>query len=200
MSVPNDEKEQKDDWYKVYNVKSNRDSIELPKTFLGWAFFIFVTSLIIKICFALWTSSMASSALFSIHGKISEIYIGGEGRQSYVELEPDGKVNQYKSFLGQVWPGMTTLKKGDLVDITAWEQGQAGEPAYRDPYPHYYIWQLTKGRDVIIRGDDISKLKSDSDNSINRFANWIMVFSSTLMAIAYIRHLRLRSDAKPDRK
>ncbi len=151
MSAPNDVKEQqKDDWYKVYNVNTNPDSLNLPKTFLGISFLIFVTTLIIKICFALWTSSMASSDLFTVHGKISKIYIGGAGRQSYIELELGGKVNQYKSFLGQVWPGMTTLKKGDLVDITAWEQGQAGEPAYRDPYPHFYIWQLNKGNEAIM--------------------------------------------------
>jgi len=165
---------------------------KLPKTFLGFTFMIFAFSAIIKICLVMWTSSMASSDLFTVHGKISAIYTGGSGRQSYIELEPGGKVNQYKSFLGQVWPGMTSLKKGDLVDITAWEQGQAGK--YKDPYPHFYIWHLTKGHDVIIRGEDISKLKSNSDNSINRFANWILLFSSTLMAIAYIRHLMIRSD------
>ena len=197
MAESNNRENQKENSYIEYNSNPDLSLLNTPVTFLNVSIMILIASIVMKICFALWTSSMASSDLFTVHGKIVGIYIGGDGRETYIDLESAGNVNRYKSSLGRAWPGMTSLKKGDLIDITAWEQGQAGE--YNDSYPHYYIWQLTRGNEVIVRGDDVNKVKRESDNSINRFANLSLLFGTILAAAAYVRHLRIRSVTAAER-
>ncbi len=134
---------------------------------------------------------MGSSDLFTKEGTIENIYIGGKGRQTYIDVQSSGNVDRYRSLLGKIWPGMSNLKEGDKISVTAWEQGQAGE--YREPYPIYYIWQLSKGSEVIIRAEDMSKLKKLNEYNINRFADWSLLLGTILVGVAYMRHKKLKA-------
>ncbi len=198
MADSNKLDDQKEDWYKVYNKIPNPEFPNFPVTFLNVSLLILGASITMKIVFALYLSSMGNSDLFSARGEITNIFLGGDGKVTYFDLRSSGSVERYHSFLGKVWPGMASLKKGEVVDVLAWEQGKPFE--YPDPRPHYYIWKMTKGSEIIIRGDDIRVLKEKSDNTLNRFSNWILLFSTILTAAAYTRHLKLRADTNQNNR
>ncbi|MEW6715846.1 MAG: hypothetical protein AB1306_12280, partial [Nitrospirota bacterium] len=115
-----------------------------------------------KAVFLLYYSSPPSDNLLSVHGEIQSVFLGGNGKATWLMVRADDRDGRYYSLTGKVWPGMANLRKGDIIDITAWEQPSSRR---RAPFviPEYWIWQMSKGVEIIINPDNVRALQ-EKDN------------------------------------
>lgn len=156
---------------------------------------IFVAAILLKVVFLLFYSKTPSDiGLFSVHGEIQSVFLGGNGKATWFNVKDNNSEGRYYSFTGKVWPGMFNLKKGDIIDITAWEKPGSRDMQLRQ---EYWIWKLNRGSEIIVDPENVRALKEQMDNHINEFSNWSLLISGVLLAFASIRHLKIQNSPSP---
>lgn len=173
-------------------IKKRKFSFLSKLSMLKSSLWIFATAILLKaVLLSVYSKTPSDIGLLSVHGEIQSMFLGGNGKATWLTVKNNEHENKYYSFSGKVWPGMFNLKKGDIIDITAWEKSGARDLQWRR---EYWIWKLGRGSEIIVNPEDVKAVKEQMDNDINQFSNLALLVSGVLLAFAAIRHFRSQSE------
>jgi hypothetical protein len=156
---------------------------------------------IIVFCFSLliWGLSLYVSIIPSkenlefFEGSIEKITYGGLASPEFLYLKQNGELVKFRfkyttdrESRERLKSNIEEIKAGDYVEILADKTifGSNDDELY-----HYWIWQIIKGDKIILSYDEVKSFSEKKDKEFRTFADKIMLFSSILLAFAFIRHL-----------
>ena len=128
--------------------------------------------------------------LLSVQGIIREVYLGGQGKVTSLQIKSEHGTHRYSSYYGKVWPGMERIQPGDRVDLLA-ERNRLNKNEFING-KRYYIWELIHRHQIIINYEDVRDMVQGKEATVNRYINLWLVTSFIFLIIAYIRKIVLR--------
>ena len=133
--------------------------------------------------------------LLSIHGIIKEVYLGGQGKATTLEIESRYGTHCYSSYYGKVWPGMERIQSGDQVDLLA-ERNRLNKNEFIEG-KRYYIWELNHEGQIIINYENVLELVQRKEAIANRYINLWLTASFIFLLISYLHKALKVSENKP---
>ncbi len=159
-------------------------------TLVSVAAYIFMLSVCAKGVYFCVSQHPLKEELLSVQGIIREVYLGGHGKATTLQIESEYGTHRYSSYYGKVWPGMERIQPGDRVDLLA-ERNRLNKNEFING-KRYYIWELIHRHQIIINYEDVRDMVQGKEATVNRYINLWLVTSFIFLIVAYIRKIVLR--------
>ena len=156
-------------------------------TLLSAAGYIFIMALAAKGIFIYGSQHPSKNDLISVNGVVKKLKLGGQGKSTYFRIDSDRGTHRYSSYYGKLWPGMERIKIEDQIQMLA-ERNKLNRGELLTG-KQYYIWELIHENQVIVPYEDVRNLVKGKEETINQYANFILVCSTIFLVFDCYRKI-----------
>ncbi len=156
-------------------------------TLLSTAGYIFIFALAAKGIFLYGAQHPSKNNLIFVNGVVKKLKLGGQGKSTYFKIESERGTHHYSSYYGKVWPGMKRIHLEDRVEVLA-ERNKLNRGELLTG-KQYYIWELIHENKVLVPYEDVRNLVKGKEETINQYANVILVCNAMFLLFACFRKI-----------